>query len=287
MDRRYAYVHDLQGDICQIVDANGTVVVEYTYNAWGKVLNVTGSMASTLGTIQPFRYRGYVYDVETELYYLRSRYYNPELNRFINTDAQIGTIHLSDNIYNYCHNNPTNLCDKNGYSWFDDAITWIKDTIIKPTSDFISGVVESYQQTQLTKAKLTRAAAKSVNDSIDNVIKTIKNCWDNDIVPWIKQTATTVQSYIKDALKTQTEANIMSIKMQYHAGKTIISWVSDNWIGITDWITALGGFAGTAYGIVQAVYPALALPAIPVVGQVFLLCGAGWGIVRLAGFGQD
>ena len=79
----------------------------------------------------------------------------------------------------------------------------------------------------------------------------------------------------------------MSIKMQYHAGKTIRSWVSDNWIGITDWSTDLGGFAGTAYGIVQAVYPALALPAIPVVGQVFLLCGAGWAIVRLAGFGQD
>ena len=55
---KYAYVHDLQGDICQIVDANGTVVVEYTYDAWGKVLDVTGTMASSLGTIQPFRYRG-------------------------------------------------------------------------------------------------------------------------------------------------------------------------------------------------------------------------------------
>ena len=86
---KYAYVHDLQGDICQIVDANGTVVVEYTYDAWGKVLNVTGSMASTLGTIQPFRYRGYVYDVETAFYYLRNRYYNSYYDRFLNTDSII------------------------------------------------------------------------------------------------------------------------------------------------------------------------------------------------------
>ena len=57
---KYAYVQDLQGDICQIVDASGNVVVEYTYDAWGKVLSTTGSMAGTLGTIQPFRYRGYV-----------------------------------------------------------------------------------------------------------------------------------------------------------------------------------------------------------------------------------
>ena len=70
---KYAYVQDLQGDICQIIDTNGAVVVEYTYDAWGKVLNVTGSMADSLGEIQPFRYRGYVYDVETGLYYLRSR----------------------------------------------------------------------------------------------------------------------------------------------------------------------------------------------------------------------
>ena len=73
-ETRYGYVQNLQGDICQIIDANGAVVVEYTYDAWGKVLNVTGSMADSLGEIQPFRYRGYVYDVETELYYLRSRY---------------------------------------------------------------------------------------------------------------------------------------------------------------------------------------------------------------------
>ena len=98
---RYAYVHNLQGDIVGIIDSTGTEVVKYTYDAWGKVLSTTGSLASTLGTIQPFRYRGYVYDVETGLYYLRSRYYNPEWGRFINADALI-----KGNLYCYCKNEP-------------------------------------------------------------------------------------------------------------------------------------------------------------------------------------
>ena len=72
-----------------ILNTAGTEVVKYTYDAWGMVLSTTGSLASTLGAIQPFRYRGYVYDVETGLYYLRSRYYNPLWGRFINTDNDI------------------------------------------------------------------------------------------------------------------------------------------------------------------------------------------------------
>ena len=73
---KYAYIHNLQGDIVGLLDSTGTEVVKYTYDAWGKPLSTTGSFASTLGTIQPFRYRGYVYDVGTGLYYLRSFLYN-------------------------------------------------------------------------------------------------------------------------------------------------------------------------------------------------------------------
>ena len=108
---KYGHVQNLQGDIIQIIDANGAVVVEYTYDAGGKVLNVTGSMAGTLGEIQPFRYRGYVYDVETGLYYLRSRYYNPGIGRFINTDML-----LDGNLFTYCQNTPTCLIDPYGSS---------------------------------------------------------------------------------------------------------------------------------------------------------------------------
>ena len=53
-------------------------MVEYRYDAWGKPLGTTGSMADTLGVENPFRYRGYVYDGETGLYVTAARYYDPE-----------------------------------------------------------------------------------------------------------------------------------------------------------------------------------------------------------------
>ena len=77
----YYYATNVQGDVTAILNTSGTAVVQYTYDAWGKILTTTGSMASTLGTHNPLRYRGYVYDTETTLYYLQSRYYNPELGR--------------------------------------------------------------------------------------------------------------------------------------------------------------------------------------------------------------
>ena len=66
-------------------------MVEYTYDAWGNVLSTTGSMAGTLGKDNPFRYRGYIYDVFTGLYFLGSRYYSPEMGRFICADGYVDT----------------------------------------------------------------------------------------------------------------------------------------------------------------------------------------------------
>ena len=86
----YAYVKNLQGDVIAILDAAGNVVVSYVYDAWGAPIGKSGSMAETLGTVQPFRYRGYVFDEETGLYYLRSRYYNAERCRFVNADIDMG-----------------------------------------------------------------------------------------------------------------------------------------------------------------------------------------------------
>jgi len=97
--------------------------VQYKYDAWGKQLAKTGSMASTLGTCNPFRYRGYAYDEETGLYYLRSRYYNTTLVRFINADISIGKKGgvLNYAIYTYCRNNPTSFSDSNGQMYEQSA----------------------------------------------------------------------------------------------------------------------------------------------------------------------
>ncbi len=72
----YYYVTNIQGDVERIVNSSGTTVVNYRYDAWGKLLSTTGTIAATLGVLNPLRYRGYVYDPETGLYYVSSRYYD-------------------------------------------------------------------------------------------------------------------------------------------------------------------------------------------------------------------
>ena len=111
----YAYVKSLQGDIVAILDENGNMVVSYGYDAWGAPLWCTGELAETLGKVQPFRYRGYVFDEETGLYYLRSRYYNPRWGRFVNADCLIGAKNnIIQNCFAYCENAPTLQKDADG-----------------------------------------------------------------------------------------------------------------------------------------------------------------------------
>ncbi len=115
----YYLLRNLQGDVIAITDREGNKLVEYTYDAWGKVLSITGSQANTIGQLNPYRYRGYYYDVETGFYYLQSRYYDPETRRFLNADGYVSTGQgvLGYNMFAYCGNNPVNRADPTGQSW--------------------------------------------------------------------------------------------------------------------------------------------------------------------------
>ena len=93
-------------------------MVEYTYDAWGKLISTSGSLASTLGADNPFRYRGYYYDAETGLYYLMTRYYDPEVGRFLSADVYLSTGQgvLGNNRFAYCNNDPILFYDSDGTS---------------------------------------------------------------------------------------------------------------------------------------------------------------------------
>ena len=108
----FFYVTNLQGDVVMLLDASGNVVAEYSYNAWGEILSSAGTMAD----VNPIRYRGYYYDAETGLYYLQSRYYDPEIGRFLNADAFASTGQgiLGANMFAYCGNEPINNLDSAG-----------------------------------------------------------------------------------------------------------------------------------------------------------------------------
>ena len=127
----YYYLRNGQNDVVGLMDASGNRVVEYTYDAWGKLISTTGTLATSLGADNPFRYRGYYYDTETGLYYLMTRYYDPEICRFISADVYMSTGQgvLGGNMWAYCLNNPT--------IYIDNVGTFV-NTII---GGFIGGIV--------------------------------------------------------------------------------------------------------------------------------------------------
>ena len=109
----YYYVLNAQGDVVRIVNSSCGTVASYTYDPWGKIISSSG----TLADINPLRYRGYYYDAETGFYYLQSRYYDPEIGRFINADSYASTDAtglLSTNMFAYCENDPVNRSDPSG-----------------------------------------------------------------------------------------------------------------------------------------------------------------------------
>ena len=119
----YFYVKNLQGDVIRIIDLAGTEVASYVYDTWGNIKDTKGE--PTIREINPIRYRGYVYDTETSLYYLQSRYYDPFAGRFLNADVYCDTntgTPLSTNMFSYCENNPVLNIDKSGK--FGTPLQW-------------------------------------------------------------------------------------------------------------------------------------------------------------------
>ena len=123
----YYYVTNLMGDVTKLLKSDGTVAANYEYDAWGKLLSVTDANGKTIGSsmhiglMNPFRYRGYVYDDETGLYYLQSRYYDPTTGRFVNADepymiSVTGTHVIGSNLFEYSENSPINNTDPTGHS---------------------------------------------------------------------------------------------------------------------------------------------------------------------------
>ena len=111
---RYFFEKDLFGNIVAVYNEAGTKVANYCYDAWGNCTVLTNT--NGIGTMNPFRYRGYYLDTETNLYYLQSRYYDSYVGRFIYADGTIngnGDL-IGYNLFAYCSNNPVMYTDYTG-----------------------------------------------------------------------------------------------------------------------------------------------------------------------------
>ena len=130
----YLFAKNIQGDILYIYNTSGTRLATYTYDAWGKCyVTYQNGGASTAARYNPFRYRGYYYDTETGFYYLNSRYYDPELGRFLNADGYIngnGDL-IGYNMFAYCGNNPVMFVDPSGETYNDAYYSDRSDNLLR------------------------------------------------------------------------------------------------------------------------------------------------------------
>ncbi len=169
------YTQNAHGDVVNLTDSTGKVTKKYTYDAFGVEKNIDENDTNA------FRYCGEYYDAETATVYLRARYYDPSIGRFISRDSFAGKNEdpLSLNLYTYCHNNPIYFYDPTGHSVLSairNACSAVKDTIVsgynwckkKVKKGFDASVSEFKEQTRegnldwiLDK---TLSAAKDDND---------------------------------------------------------------------------------------------------------------------------
>ncbi|MBQ2809515.1 MAG: hypothetical protein IJF11_01335 [Clostridia bacterium] len=141
----YYFTKNLQGDIMIVMSDNGIAVAAYSYDAWGNHIVDAQSGYEYIANANPFRYRGYYYDAETGFYYLQTRYYDPQLRRFISAD-DIGFLGAdgglqSYNLYAYCQNNPIMYADPSGEFAISLivglAVSFVIGTIASATSQYV------------------------------------------------------------------------------------------------------------------------------------------------------
>ena len=155
----------MRGDVEDLYWGSGNLACHYTYDTWGNVISVTDingkeiTNANHIGLMNPIRYRGYYYDSEIGMYYLQSRYYNPQVGRFINVDNKISDVGgniLGYNLFAYCFNNPANMDDFTGGwpKWINHTVNWVNNKIIQP-------IKRAFSQTN--QGSILKASSHDVN----------------------------------------------------------------------------------------------------------------------------
>lgn len=174
-----------RGDVISLYDGNGDIRTIYTYDSWGKLLSVTDGNGNALGensvgVLNSIRYRGYVYDSETGLYYLQSRYYDPEVGRFLNADAvdfigYSGGV-LSYNIFAYCENNAIMYADRLGML----ALAAVATAIGVTAADIVVATLLIMLIADLaTGSRVVLGFSEALGLLVDSVINTISSSFSS------------------------------------------------------------------------------------------------------------
>ena len=175
----YYYVKNNQDDIIKLLDSHYNTVVTYQYDSWGNILAITDVNGVSvidndnhIANINPYRYRSYYYDIETGLYYLKSRYYNPKWGRFISPDNAIiqKDTFTGNNMYVYVDNNPINNVDDDGNFSLKKAIKKAVKKVAKAAKKVVKKVIKVVKKT----VKVVKKAVKSAITYVVNKVTSAK-----------------------------------------------------------------------------------------------------------------
>jgi len=191
---KFYFLKNIQGDVTKILNETGETVAEYTYDAWGHIIHSSGELAD----LNPIRYRGYYYDNETNLYYLKTRYYDPEVARFINMD-DISILEISMdminglNLYAYCFNDPVNHFDDDGrifrrignwasnlgrgiWNGFRGVANGVRDTVVGLFTDPLGTISNIWNSA-------TTALNNFISDPLGTLWRSVQDNWNNFLNP--------------------------------------------------------------------------------------------------------
>ena len=239
----YFYLYNGLGDITGLVDSSNQVVVRYQYNSWGKVTSSEDTSGVSLATLNPFRYRKYVFDQETGLYCLGSRYYDPEVGRFVNADdtdvifakpQELG----SKNLYAYCDNNPVAREDYAGEFPIPCIVGAVVGAVVSGFSYVLSSGGE-IDGVELAKSCLVGAVSGALAPLGGNFLK-----------------AAAVINGVNTAINTEGDIVTRFICGVFEAGATYVSgFTANNWTGervaLETTAAQIIGNAGVGYTVGQ------------------------------------
>lgn len=219
----YTYVKNLQGDVIRILDEDGTAVVSYTYDPWG-VPTVSGD--ASLAAINPCSYRGYYYDQETGYYYLQSRYYDPNIGRFLNADdtklLKEFSKGLEYNLFSYCANTPINAIDPFGY-WFINISVWTAGLVLDVIILLIT--VVAINVAKMSAIKWLRNISRAMKNLWNNLVRAISTAIANSM-NWIMQKFFSKYTHTTAArirLSANQIANFINNYISYTVGYALAS----------------------------------------------------------------
>ena len=239
----YFYLYNGLGDVVGLVDSSNQVVVRYQYNSWGKVTSTQDTSGVSLATLNPFRYRKYVYDPETGLYCLGSRYYDPEVGRFVNADdtdvifAKPQELE-SKNLYAYCDNNPVAREDYAGEFPIPCIVGAVVGAVVSGFSYVLSSGGE-IDGVELAKSCLVGAVSGALAPLGGNFLK-----------------AAAVINGVNTAINTEGDIVTRFICGVFEAGATYVSgFTANNWTGervaLETTAAQIIGNAGVGYTVGQ------------------------------------